>query len=105
MLTFGGRGGVRIDQLASAVLYPRAGLALRLQLPGSFGNALRFEGAYLLRLRVGAEFEHGVTGAFQLALRLGAAGGIGFTGRLDVVAEWRPLTGLTGFATLGVEVD
>ena len=105
MVTFGGRSGVRIDQLASAVLYPRAGLALRLQLPGSFGNALRFEGAYLPRLRVGTAFEHGVTGGLQLAFRLGATGGIGFTGRLDVVAEWRQATGLTGFATLGVEVD
>lgn len=105
LLTLGGRGGLRIDQAASAVLYPRAGLAFRVQLPGSFGNALRLEGAYLPRLRVGTGFEHGVSGALQVALRLGAAGGIGFTARGDLVAEWRPLTGLTGFATLGVEVD
>ena len=105
LLTLGGRGGVRIDQLASAVLYPRAGLALRVQLPGSFGNALRFEGAYLPRLRVGTGFEHGVSGALQLSLRLGAAGGLGFTARADLVAEWRPPTGVTGFATLGVELD
>ncbi len=105
LLTLGARGGARVDELASAVLYPRAGLALRLQLPGSFGNALRFEGAYLPRLRVGSGFEHGVSGALQLALRLGAAGGLGFTARADLVAEWRPLTGLTGFATLGVELD
>ena len=105
LLTVGGRGGVRIEELAGAVLYPRVGLALRLQLPGSFGNALRFEGGYLPRLRVGTGFEHGVSGGLQFALRLGAAGGLGFTARADFVAEWRPLTGLTGFATLGVELD
>ena len=101
MLTAGVRGGVRIDPLAAAVVYPRAGLALRLQLPGSFGNAVRFEGAYLPRLRAGPfSFEHGAVGAVQLSVRLGGA----FTARADVQAQWRP-TGVTGLIALGVELD
>ena len=105
MLTAGVRAGVRVEPVATAVVYPRAGLALRLQLPGSFGNAVRFEGAYLPRLRAGPfSFEHGVVGAIQVSMRLGVLG-VAFTARGDVQAQWRPDTGLIGLAALGVELD
>ena len=108
MATVGLRTGLRVDLLASAVAYPRAGLAFRLQLPGSFGNAVRFEGGYLPRLQAGNglfHFEHGVTGAAQLSLRLGVLGGVALTARADVQGEWRPLTGFGGLAALGLEFD
>lgn len=108
MAAVGLRAGVRIDQLTNAVLYPRAGLAFRVQLPGSFGNAVRFEGAYLPRVSLGngaVGFEHGASGGAQATLRLGVLGGVAFTARADLRAEWRMLTGITGLAALGFEVD
>jgi hypothetical protein len=108
MLDVGLRLGVRIDQLVNAVAYPRAGLAFRVQLPGSFGNAVRFEGAYLPRLLAGNGafgFEHGAVGAVQVHVRLGVVGGVALTGRADVQAGWRPTTGFSGVAALGVEID
>ena len=84
-----------------------AGLAARVQLPGSFGNALRFEGAYLPRLQAGPglSFQQGAVGAAQLTVRLGVLGGVAFTARADLRAEWRPVTGFTGLAAVGLELD
>lgn len=108
MASAGVRAGLLVDQTARAMADPHLGLAWRLQLPGSFGNALRLEGAYLPRLRVGGGpigFEQGAMGAAQLTVRLGGLGGVAFTARLDVRAEWRALSGFSGMGAVGVEVD
>ncbi len=106
--TAGARLGVRADQLVNAAAYPRGGLAVRLQLPGSFGNAVRLDGAYLPRLLAGNgtfSFEHGASAAAQLTIRLGVVGGVALTARADFRGEWRPGTGLSGLAALGLELD
>jgi hypothetical protein len=104
LATVGLRGGW---QTGGAVAYPRAGLVARVQLPGSFGNALRLEAAYLPRLQmgVGPAFQHGAVGAAQLTVRLGVLGGLAFTARADLRAEWRQLSGVTGLAAVGLELD
>lgn len=102
------RVGANVEQLASFGLSPRAGLAARMQLPGSFGNAVRFEGSYLPLMRAGngsVSFEHRAAALAQVALRIGVLGGVAFTARLDLRGEWQASTGLSGLAALGVEVD
>lgn len=91
-------------QTGNAVAYLNAGLSARAQLPGSFGNALRFEGAYLPRLQ-GLSFQHGAVGTLQLTLRLGVLRGVAFTARAELRAEWRERSGFNGMAGLGVELD
>ena len=102
------RVGANVEQLANFGLSPRAGLAARVQLPGSFGNAVRFEGSYLPLMRAGnasVSFEHRAAVLAQVALRIGAVGGVAFTARLDFRGEWQANSGLSGLAALGVEVD
>jgi len=91
-------------QTGNAVAYLNAGLSARAQLPGSFGNALRLEGAYLPRLQ-GLSFQHGAVGTMQLTLRLGVLRGVAFTARAELRAEWRERAGFNGMAGLGFELD
>jgi hypothetical protein len=79
-------------------------VAARVQLPGSFGNALRLDAGWTPRLE-GRAFEQGAMGALQVTVRLGVFGGVAFTARADVQAEWRPSTGVRGLAALGVDLD
>jgi hypothetical protein len=108
LVNAGLRASANIDQLAYFGLSPRAGLAARVQLPGSFGNAIRFEGSYLPLMRAGngaVTFEHRAAALAQLALRMGVLGGVAFTARLDLRGEWRASGGLSGLAAIAVEID
>lgn len=104
LLTAGARGGVRWAPSPVGVLTPRLGVAARVQLPGSFGNALRLDAGWTPRLE-GRALEQGAMGALQVTVRLGVFGGVAFTARADVQAEWRPSTGVRGLAALGVDLD
>ncbi len=107
LANLGLRVGANIDQLANFGLSPRVGLAARVQLPGSFGNAVRFEGGYQPLMRAGngaVTFEHRAAALAQVALRIGVLGGVAFTARLDLRGEWQP-GGLSGLAALGLEID
>ena len=101
MAAVGLRGGW---QTGNAVAYPHAGLVARVQLPGSFGNALRFESAYLPRV-LGLSFQQGAVGAAQLTMRVGVLGGVALTARAEVRAQWRQGSGLDGLAAVGLELD
>ncbi len=107
MASLGARAGVQVDTAASALVVPRLGLSGRIQLPGSFGNALRLEAGYAPRLRVGAQvrFEHEVQGRAQLSVRIGALAGFAVTARADVEAQWRPGAAPQAVAGVGFVVD
>jgi len=107
-LTAALRGGLRLEPSAAGVLYPRAGLAMRLQLPGSFANCLRLEGAWRERLKLttaGASLEHGAVGSARLTVRIGATGGYAFTARADVQLEWWLGGAVAAFGAAGIELD
>jgi len=75
---------------------------------GSFGNALKLEAAYALRLRgvaTGATLEQGVLATATATARLGARGRFAFTGRAEVQLEWWAGRGAAAIATLGVDLD
>ncbi|MBL8953812.1 MAG: DUF4105 domain-containing protein [Myxococcaceae bacterium] len=103
------RGGLRVEPAAVAgFVTPRAGLAARVQLPGSFANCLRFEAAYRPRVRVatsGVSVEHGALGAARATVRLGAPGGFATALRVDAQVEWWQATGVAVTGLIGVEVD
>ncbi len=102
------RGGVRVESTASGVVTPRAGLAARLQLPGSYANCVRLEASYRPRLQLttaGASLEHGALGAARVMVRLGTPGGLALTARADAQVEWSLAGGVSALGLLGVEVD
>lgn len=104
----GVRAGLRLDPSANALLMPRVAVSGRVQLPGSFGNAVRLEAAWLPRLRAGraeVTFEQAALGTAQLLIRLGSVGGFALTARADLEVEWRRNSGLSTVAAVGVELD
>ena len=102
-------GGVRLGSHDTAFLIaPRVELAARLQLPGSFANAVRLEAAWTPRLLADAttwSFEHGVTGRARLVLRLGVVRGVALSVRADVEFEWRPARAPSGLVVAGLTFD
>lgn len=107
LAALGLRAGVAFEPAPRFLVAPRAGLELRVQLPGSFGNRLELEGAYLPRLTAGSGLwaEHGASAALRLSVRLGAAGGTGLTARAEVEGSWSPSAGLAGTGALGLELN
>ncbi len=104
----GVRVGGRADPQGSAVFYPQVKLASRIQLPGSYGNAVRLEAEYAPRLGLnerGARFDQRVVGRARTSLRIGAVKGIAFTARADFEIEWILDAPLRAVGTLGLEID
>lgn len=99
--------GAFADARAWGLVQPRIGFAGRVQLPGSFGNAFRFEAGYAPRLLLGPRvlFHHSVDGHAGFASRLGAVGPVAFTAHADVEVEWRPGVPVMALATLGLGLD
>lgn len=101
----GVRAGLRADAFARGLVEPRAGLEARLQLPGSFANALRAEVTYAPRWLGGAGFQHGVTARLGVVVRLGRLRGVAFSVRADGEATWRAGEAVSGQGTLGLTLD
>ncbi|MEW6432237.1 MAG: DUF4105 domain-containing protein [Myxococcota bacterium] len=101
----GVRAGLRADTLARGLVEPRAGLEARLQLPGSFANALRAEATYVPRWLGGAGFQHGVSARLGVVVRLGRLRGVAFSVRADGEATWRAGEAVSGQGTLGLTLD
>jgi hypothetical protein len=102
------RTGLRVTDGAGALVAPRAGLEARVQLPGSFANALRFDVAWTPRLLLGPGapvFEQGVTGRVSLVVRLGVVHNVAFSARADGEVSWRPGAAPAGQGVLGVTLD
>lgn len=102
-------GGVRVGSRDAVFLVaPRVELSARLQLPGSFANAVRLEAGWAPRFlaeRTASSFEHGVTGRARLVLRLGVVRGVAISARADVEFEWRPGSEPSGAAVAGLTFD
>lgn len=102
-------GGVRVGSRDAAFLVaPRVELSARLQLPGSFANAVRLEAGWTPRLVADAttwSFQHGATARARLVLRLGVVRGLAISARTDVEFEWRPGTEPAGLAIAGLTFD
>jgi len=108
LLASGGlKAGAFVDANASALVQPRLGFSGRLQLPGSFGNALRFDAGYAPRLLLGPRvvFHHAANGHLGLSFRLGSRGPVSFTAHADVEVEWRPGVPVVALGTLGLGLD
>lgn len=108
LLTAGARVGGRLAEARAFLAAPRAELSARVQLPGSFANALRFEVGWTPRLLVqqdGARFEQGVTARVRVVVRLGVVAGAAVSLRVDGEGEWRPGVVPTGLALAGLTLD
>ncbi len=102
-------GGVRVGSRDAAFLIaPWVELGARLQLPGSFANAVRLEAGWTPRFLAdgsSSSFHHGVTGRARLVLRLGVVRGVALSARADVEFEWRPGSEPSGAAVAGLTFD
>ncbi|MDP3233895.1 MAG: DUF4105 domain-containing protein [Myxococcales bacterium] len=102
-------GGVRVGSRDAAFLIaPKVELGARVQLPGSFANAVRLEAGWTPRFLADASsssFQHGVTGRARLVLRLGVVRGLAISARADVEFEWRPGSEPAGAAVAGLTFD
>jgi hypothetical protein len=108
LATAGVRTGVRVTEGAGALVAPRAGLEARVQLPGSFANALRLDAAWTPRLLLGPgapAFEQGLTGRVSLVVRLGVVRSVAVSARADGEVSWRPGAPLAVQGVLGVTLD
>jgi hypothetical protein len=108
LLTAGARVGAFVGDTAAFLAAPRGELSARVQLPGSFANALRFEAGWTPRLLVqaaGTRFEQGVTARVRLVIRLGVVAGAALSVRVDGEGEWRPGAAPSGLALAGLTID
>ena len=102
------RAGARFEPAAAVVGYPMVAVEGRVQLPGSFGNALYLKLAYAPRLvatAVNARAEHLVAARADLSLRLGSVGGLVLSARAELKGEWTSVAGVKGVAGLGFDLD
>lgn len=104
----GVRAGLHAQTDAQGLVAPRAGLEGRVQLPGSFANALRLEAAWTPRLLAGGgvtRFQQGASAHLSVVVRLGVVRRVALSLRADVEATWRAGERPMGQSTLGLTFD
>lgn len=107
VLAFAGvRGGLRGERAApvAGLLEPRVGLSARVQLPGSFANALRLEVAWAPRV-VPAPLQHELGAKAGAVVRLGVVGTVAFSVRAQAEAAWTPGAPIEARGVVGVGFD
>ncbi|MBL8921434.1 MAG: DUF4105 domain-containing protein [Myxococcaceae bacterium] len=108
LVSSGARVGARLGEQRAFLVAPRADVGARVQLPGSFANALRLEVGWTPRLLVqtnGARFEQAVSARVRVTVRLGVVAGVAVSLRLDGEGQWRPGVGPSGLALAGLTID
>ncbi len=104
----GVRAGARVTAERRGLVAPRGGLEARLQLPGSFANAVRVDAAWTPRMLVdgaGARVQQGVTARSSLVVRLGVWRHVGVAVRVDGELRWLEGEPVAGQGTVGVTLD
>lgn len=104
----GGRVGAQVRDAAALLVAPVAGLEGRVQLPGSFANAVRLQAEWTPQVVVGAgpaAFAHGVTARGSVVVRLGVVRRVAVSVCADGEVAWREGGVVAGQGVVGVTLD